>query len=73
MSCVEIYKIKKSDSEYIGQGWDLFCSDVISEVDNIVLGSTLDNVLVRKEYIPRVIEAVNNRRLYKSVKKTETE
>ena len=37
--------------------WHLFIIDSVSITDKIVLGTTFDNVLVRREDIPKVIEA----------------
>ena len=37
--------------------WDLANSDMVSEVDKICLYTTFDNCLVKKENIPKVIEA----------------
>lgn len=51
-------------SDFSGNGskeiWSLFDSEIISETDNIVLGSTFDNVVVMKEDIPKLIEAFRN-------------
>lgn len=37
--------------------WGLFNNDKLSIEEKIVLGSTFDNVLIRKENIPRTLEA----------------
>jgi hypothetical protein len=37
--------------------WDLYNDDRLSNIDNIVLGSTFDNVIVMRKDIPRLLNA----------------
>lgn len=46
-----------SDPDAMKDVWNLFEAENVSGADKIVLGTTLDNVLVRRENIPKVIEA----------------
>lgn len=46
-----------SDQEPMRDIWSLFTAENVSETDKIVLGTTLDDVLVRRGNIQRVIEA----------------
>ena len=40
--------------------WDLFNDDKVSGFDKIALGSTFDNVIVKKDHIPELIKAFRN-------------
>jgi len=51
----ELY-YRTSDSEEIKKIWALFKSDKIALTDKIVLGSTFDNVIVKKENISKLLK-----------------
>jgi len=46
-----------SNRQAMNEIWDLFNSPNISDTDNIVLGSTFDNVIVMKDDIPKLLIA----------------
>jgi len=48
---------RSSDPEKIKEIWNLYKDEKISETDKIVLASTFDNVVVKKENINRLIKA----------------
>jgi len=50
----------QTDANTIKEVWDLFNSDNISDIDRIVLGTTYDKVIVKKEKFSELIKAFKN-------------
>lgn len=50
-------RINGTDPDAMKEVWQLFTNANVSTTDRIVFGTTLDNALVKRENIPKVIEA----------------